>query len=99
VTDQHAERRAPAKPPARSTTRPSPGEDWTQWPTYNAATLGFRNYWYPVVWERDIGDKPQAVTLLGEKIMVAREGDKIYALKDRCGASRCPTAAASSPAR
>ncbi len=50
MTDQHAERRAPAKPPARSTTRPSPGEDWTQWPTYNAATLGFRNYWYPVVW-------------------------------------------------
>ncbi len=84
MTDQQAERRAPAKPPARSTTRPSPGEDWSQWPTYDAATLGFRNYWYPVLWERDIGDKPQAVTLLGEKIMVAREGDKIYALKDRC---------------
>jgi nitrite reductase/ring-hydroxylating ferredoxin subunit len=64
--------------------RPQPGQDWSQWPTYNAATLGFRDHWYPVVWEREIGDKPHAITLLGEKIVLVRDGDKVYGLHDRC---------------
>ena len=38
----------------------------------------------PGVWARDIGDKPQAITLLGENIVVVREGGKVYALQDRC---------------
>ena len=28
------------------------------WPRYDAALLGFRNYWYPVMWSRDLRGKP-----------------------------------------
>ena len=28
------------------------------WPRYEAAALGFRNYWYPVTWSRQISQKP-----------------------------------------
>ena len=30
------------------------------WPRYEAAALGFRNYWYPVTWSRELGRKPRA---------------------------------------
>ncbi|HEV7755696.1 MAG TPA: aromatic ring-hydroxylating dioxygenase subunit alpha [Mycobacteriales bacterium] len=79
-----ADTAAGAEPTAARAARPQPGQDWSQWPTYNAATLGFRDHWYPVVWEREIGDKPYAVTLLGEKIVLVRDGDKVYGLHDRC---------------
>ena len=74
----------PAAEPAGRAARPQPGQDWSQWPTYNAATLGFRDHWYPVVWEREIGDKPYPVTLLGEKVVLVRDGDTVYGLHDRC---------------
>lgn len=64
--------------------RPQGLEDWRQWPNYEAATLGLRNYWYPTVWARDLGDKPQGIKLLGENIMLIREGSEVYALHDRC---------------
>jgi nitrite reductase/ring-hydroxylating ferredoxin subunit len=79
-----ADTAAGTEPTAVRASRPQPGQDWSQWPTYNAATLGFRDHWYPVVWEREIGDKPYAVTLLGEKIVLVRDGDKVYGLHDRC---------------
>src|SRR5258706_14838657 len=46
--------------------------------------LGFRNYWYPIVTARDVGHRPKAVTLLGEQIVLFRDGGKLYALEDRC---------------
>lgn len=81
--EKPATSRAASKPAGRAN-RPSPGDDWSQWPIYNAATLGFRNYWYPVVWEREVTEKPLPVTLLGEKIALVRKGDTVYALHDRC---------------
>jgi nitrite reductase/ring-hydroxylating ferredoxin subunit len=54
------------------------------WPRYDAAVLGFRNYWYPVLLSRQLGQKPRAITLCGEKIVLVREGDRVYALHDRC---------------
>src|SRR5919202_727081 len=42
-------------------------------PRYDAAVLGFRNYWYPVMWSRDLGRRPIAVTLLGDRVMLLRE--------------------------
>jgi phenylpropionate dioxygenase-like ring-hydroxylating dioxygenase large terminal subunit len=84
MTVQPKDESAPSRPTAGRANRPQPGQDWSQWPTYDAATLGFRNYWYPVVWEREIGDKPHAVTLLGEKIVLVRKGDVVHALHDRC---------------
>ncbi|GAA4730885.1 hypothetical protein GCM10023350_12750 [Nocardioides endophyticus] len=62
----------------------SPGNDWSSWPTYDAASRGFRNYWYPIMWAEQIGQKPVPITLLGEKIVLVREGDQIHALHDRC---------------
>ena len=37
------------------------------WPRYDAAVLGFRNYWYPVLLSRQLGPKPRAITLCGER--------------------------------
>src|SRR4051812_1288931 len=52
----------------------SPGRrDWATWPKYEAAVLGFRDYWYPVTWSKHVGKKPIAVTVGGEQIMLIRE--------------------------
>ena len=60
-------------------------QDWSTWPLYDAAAKGFRENWYPVLWTKALRDgKPQQVELLGEKIMVMRDGGEIYALHDRC---------------
>jgi phenylpropionate dioxygenase-like ring-hydroxylating dioxygenase large terminal subunit len=58
--------------------------DWATWPRYESAVLGFRDYWYPVLWSNDVGHKPRALTLMGERIMLMRERGKLYALHDRC---------------
>jgi len=62
----------------------SHGNDWRAWPVYDAASLGFRNYWYPVQWAEQVGKKPVPIQLLGEKIVLVRDKDEIYALHDRC---------------
>jgi phenylpropionate dioxygenase-like ring-hydroxylating dioxygenase large terminal subunit len=54
------------------------------WPRYDAAALGFRNYWYPVLFSRQLGRKPRALTLCGERIVLVRDGGTAYALHDRC---------------
>jgi phenylpropionate dioxygenase-like ring-hydroxylating dioxygenase large terminal subunit len=54
------------------------------WPRYTAASLGFRNYWYPVMWSSRLGKKPQTITLCGEKIVLVRDQGVAYALHDRC---------------
>lgn len=54
------------------------------WPRYDAAVLGFRHYWYPVLFAREVGRRPLPLTLLGEQIVLVREGDEVYALRDRC---------------
>ncbi|MFF4625140.1 Rieske 2Fe-2S domain-containing protein [Nonomuraea jabiensis] len=59
-------------------------QDWSSWPHYQAAASGFRGYWYPVAFSSHITGKPKAITLLGERIVVIRDGGKAYALKDRC---------------
>ena len=58
--------------------------DWATWPKYEAAVLGFRDYWYPVTWSRTVGRRPIAVTIGGEKIMLIREAGRVRALHDRC---------------
>ncbi len=57
--------------------------DWSTWPRYEAATVGFREYWYPVMRTRQL--KRWAVrTLLGDHVLFFRDGGKIYALNNRC---------------
>jgi len=62
----------------------SHGNDWGAWPAYEASSLGFRNYWYPVQWAEQVGRKPVPIQLLGERIVLVRDEDDIFALHDRC---------------
>jgi phenylpropionate dioxygenase-like ring-hydroxylating dioxygenase large terminal subunit len=50
--------------------------------------LGFRNYWYPILASWRLGRKPKTVTLLGEDIVLFRDGGKIHALHDQCAHRR-----------
>src|SRR5262245_13647080 len=54
------------------------------WPRYDAAGQGFRNYWYPVGFAREFGNKARSVQMLGEQIMFYREGKRVYAFRDQC---------------
>jgi nitrite reductase/ring-hydroxylating ferredoxin subunit len=56
----------------------------SSWPRYSAAVLGFRNYWYPVMLARELGRKPLPITLCGEKVVLFKEKEHVYALHDRC---------------
>ncbi|GAA3733183.1 nitrite reductase/ring-hydroxylating ferredoxin subunit [Spinactinospora alkalitolerans] len=84
VSNEAAPRRSrgraeePSGPPVQQ------GADWSSWRTYQSAELGFRNYWYPTVWAHQVGSKPVPITLVGERIVLIREGDKVYGLHDRC---------------
>ena len=50
-----------------------------------------RNAWYLAAWNGEIGDKPLARTLLGERIVLFRgTGGAIAALEDRCCHRRAP---------
>jgi phenylpropionate dioxygenase-like ring-hydroxylating dioxygenase large terminal subunit len=75
---------ADAKPPADAGLFSQGRRDWSTWPAYEAAVLGFRNYWYPIDWSAGIGSRPKQVTVLGEKVMLIREQGVVRALNDRC---------------
>ena len=51
---------------------------------YERAVLGFRNYWYPTVTSAEVTEKPLAVKVLGDPIMLVRHEGKAYALADSC---------------
>ena len=53
-------------------------------PVLEKAVLGLKNYWYPIMFSRDLGKKPTAIKLCGEPIMLIREKGKAYALRDEC---------------
>lgn len=80
-------RPAEGRKPRTSRRRPTSsehGNDWSSWPRYDDAELGFRDYWYPVMWAEQVGKKPVPVELLGERIVLVREKDEIFGLHDRC---------------
>lgn len=68
---------------------------WHAWPKYDAAEEGLRNFWYPVIWSRDLKTRPVPVQLLGEKVAIIRDGDGVYALHDRCPHRGVPLSAGS----
>ncbi len=51
---------------------------------YERAALGFRNYWYPAIGEREVGRLPKRIVLLGEPIALVRRGKHVYAVQDEC---------------
>jgi carbazole 1,9a-dioxygenase terminal dioxygenase component len=59
------------------------------WRPYLEAALGFRNHWYPALFAYEFdGDKPKAVKLLGELIILRRVDGRVYAVEDRCAHRR-----------
>lgn len=58
--------------------------DWATWPTYQAATTGLRNYWYPVMWSAALTGKPVQRKVCDEEIMFIRDQGVAHALHDRC---------------
>jgi phenylpropionate dioxygenase-like ring-hydroxylating dioxygenase large terminal subunit len=64
----------------------SASNEWVAdaYPRYRGAATGFRNYWYPVMFSRSLGSKPVSVRILGERIMLIRQGGEAFALQDRC---------------
>jgi len=65
--------------PGRTRKRALPWQRWID------AELGFRNYWYPAALSRQLtegGCRP--VTLLGEELLLVRNGGRLYAIEDRC---------------
>lgn len=59
--------------------------DWSQWPVYDTATEGLRNYWYPVQWSAEVGRRLVGVRVCGEDVMLMRdEHGQVHALRDRC---------------
>jgi phenylpropionate dioxygenase-like ring-hydroxylating dioxygenase large terminal subunit len=52
--------------------------------TRSLPELGHRNYWYPLIESSRVGQKPVAVRVLGEDIVLFRSGGKLGALADRC---------------
>lgn len=64
------------------------------WRPYVEATLGFCNHWYPALFSRDlVGDEPKSVKLLGERILLRRIDERVFALADRCAHRRVPLSA------
>jgi phenylpropionate dioxygenase-like ring-hydroxylating dioxygenase large terminal subunit len=59
-------------------------QSWSTWPAYDRAVLGLRSFWYPVLWSRQVTDKPVSVQFLGERVMLCRDGERVFALQDRC---------------
>ena len=47
--------------------------------------LGFREYWYPGVWVKEVGRKPKNIKMLGEELVLFRgKNGKIVALNEWC---------------
>jgi phenylpropionate dioxygenase-like ring-hydroxylating dioxygenase large terminal subunit len=58
---------------------------YRSWPRYEAANAGFPHYWYPVLESRLLKKgRPKAIRVLGENIVLMRDGDEVRALQDRC---------------
>src|SRR4051812_28123054 len=43
-----------------------------------------RHYWYPIATADELTDKPHAVTLLDERLVLFRAPDRIAAFRDLC---------------
>ena len=57
----------------------------SRYPRYDAASLGFENYWYPVMRSRQLKEgKRRILTLFGQPLMFLRHKGHAYALQDRC---------------
>jgi phenylpropionate dioxygenase-like ring-hydroxylating dioxygenase large terminal subunit len=63
---------------------PRSAEEQSYFRHWQLPELGFRNYWYPVMLGRHLGRRPIKRRLLGEDIVLWRDGGKAHALANRC---------------
>jgi hypothetical protein len=61
--------------------------DWSTWPVYEAAVVGFREYWYPLAWAGQINSRPVLATLLGETLACRRSGEGVQVVRVAGGGS------------
>jgi phenylpropionate dioxygenase-like ring-hydroxylating dioxygenase large terminal subunit len=59
-------------------------------PANELPALGIRNYWYPAIAAWRLRQRPRAIELLGERIVLFRDGGKAFALADRCSHRGAP---------
>ena len=74
--------------PATQSGSPRPGK--ILGPRYEAAVLGFPDYWYPGVLSRHLGKKPVGIKLLGKDLVFVRAHGRAYALEDLCAHKGVP---------
>ena len=55
--------------------------DWATWPKYESASLGLRNYWYPVTWSRKVGRTAVPALICGERLSLIRDADGLRAVR------------------
>ena len=53
-------------------------------PQENSTYLALRHFWHPVCYSDDVTDRPHGIQLMGHKIVLARLGDELVAMQDRC---------------
>ena len=47
--------------------------------------VGFREYWYPCVWSKEVGRKPKNIKMLGEELVLFRgKKGNVVALNEWC---------------
>ena len=57
----------------------------TQYPLYDSKPLGFREYWYPVMFSHQLREKKGVgLVLLGQKVALFRSAGRAYAIENRC---------------
>ena len=55
------------------------------WQRYLDATLGLRNYWYPVLFSHELKEgETRPETILGERLFFKRINGTVYCVADRC---------------
>jgi phenylpropionate dioxygenase-like ring-hydroxylating dioxygenase large terminal subunit len=55
-----------------------------QWRLYSQASLGLKEYWYPVASSASVRRGSKSVVLCGEQIYLVRNGGRVFAVQDRC---------------
>jgi carbazole 1,9a-dioxygenase terminal dioxygenase component len=60
-------------------------EKCSLYPGYVEAKLGFKNHWYPTLFSDELTEGEfKAFEILGDRILLNRVDDKVYAVRDRC---------------
>jgi phenylpropionate dioxygenase-like ring-hydroxylating dioxygenase large terminal subunit len=81
---QKAARTVPSGKAGRDARRSLGRLDWASWPSYEAAALGYRGYWYPVTWSKHVrGGQPRRAVVCGERLVVARDPGGLTVVGER----------------